>query len=160
MGLDMSIYRESCVDNEVYNEKTDTWVPKKMVLKTEWEEDGIKVRENLYFKGQLYIREEVVGWRKAFAVHDWLLKHTDADGGIELDSLLELWQICKRLRQQLVWEGKKLKNPELADAMLPANERAYDSWYRDYVNYTYKMLAELSHDIWAQHYAYYYEWSW
>ena len=121
MGLDMYLYRESYVEN--------------------WEHNNDKHKVSVKFNGKnhpyinpdkvAYIREDVGYWRKANAIHDWIVQNC-ADGVDECqhitvsgEQLIELRDTCQKV----------LDDNSIAEELLPTSTGfffggiEYDEWY-------------------------------
>lgn len=121
-----------------------------------------------------YVIEEVAYWRKANAIHNWFVQNVQ-DGEddckeywVSREHLVELYDLCKRLLNELVVEegqvangytykdgkrvpaelisGRVIKNPELAEELLPSTagfffgETDYNEWYLQGLEETVRML--------------------
>ena len=107
-----------------------------------------KIREAVTELGDMqpkYVTAEAAYWRKANAVHDWLVKNvqdgTDDCGyyHVEREQLAELADIC----------DKVIRDPERAGELLPTasgfffGSTDYDSWYIRNLEYTRDRLRDL-----------------
>ncbi len=137
-----------------------------------------------------YIEERLGYWRKANAIHRWFVNNVqngEDDCGtyyVDIEKMEELLGICKTLVTGLVLEdgkinngysiiggeridnledGKTIKNPELADELLPTGSgfffgsTSYDEYYYQDILDTVSMLEECLSDTSGE---YYYHSSW
>lgn len=158
MGLDMMLYRERYVDNEVWNDKLKKYEPKKLELVETYDTEE-KVTP---LEGLLFIREEVATWRKQDAIHSWLHSRASSNRYYEvtIEELYELLSICKRLKRTLKLKDGVVKNPALADKLLPDTRNGvYDEWYCYGLEQTVEMLEKVLNYPDPGAYCYLYDWS-
>ena len=156
MGLDMYLYRESYVKNWNHN-------PEKYKV-------SVKFNENKHpFINPdkvCFIREEVGYWRKANAIHNWIVQNC-ADGvdecqdiDVEEQLLIELRDTCQKV----------LDDNSLADELLPTSSgfffgsTEYDEWYFDGLRHTIDIIngalveGELPKGVYTPSYIYKASW--
>lgn len=158
MGLDMMLYRERYVDNEVWNSKLKKYEPKKLELVETYGAD----EEVTPLEGVLFIREEVATWRKQYAIHSWLRIRASNNRYYEvgIEELYKLLKLCKRLLEELKLEGGMITNPEVADRLLPCGRYMnYDDYYYYGIEQTVEQLERVLSYPDAKDYCYIYDWS-
>ena len=156
MGLDMYLYREAYVQNWNHN-------PKKYKV-------SVKFNENKHpFINPdkvCYIREEVGYWRKANAIHNWIVQHC-ADGVDECQDIHVEEQLLIELRDTC---QKVLDDNSLADELLPTSSgfffgsTQYDEWYFNGLKHTIDIIngalveGELPQGVYTPSYIYKASW--
>lgn len=94
----------------------------------------------------LYAKEthQVASWRKANAIHGWIINHTNAIDDctpitLEMHDLIELHNVCKEV----------LLNPEKAEDLLPPTSGFFfggteiDEWYWDSIKETVDTISTI-----------------
>lgn len=171
MGLDMYLYKKHYVGNKWREPKE---LVKVKVPKTQ-EKASFKTGKILN-KRISEITEEVAYWRKANQIHAWFVREVQ-DGvddckeyWVSKEKLQELYDLCQRVlkasklvkgtinngfryedgkKLPIEVEGKIIKDPSVAQELLPAQEgfffggTGYDQYYIDDLKNTAKMLKKI-----------------
>jgi hypothetical protein len=94
------------------------------------------------------ITKEIMYWRKVNAIHKWFVENVQEGNDdckeykVSKDQLKELLKTVKQI----------LKNPTLADTLLPTQEGCffgpleYDEYYFEHLEYTRKTIEEILAD--------------
>ena len=158
MGLDMYLYKRHY--NEIYDFKKKSATAKKLTYKvfTEFEDGETKEQtieiNNPEFSGATLT--PFAYWRKANAIHRWILEATDSEDKCQLiyidgEKLKKLAEACKTV----------LNNHDLAEEVLPTQQgfffgdTDYDEYYFEELQRTYDMLKDID---WQD--SFYYQASW
>lgn len=149
MGLDMYLRKSEYVCTYDFGQKEYTH-PKKVKIKVDIEyEDGhtrtIKQEQDICDSGGLYIQTPYAYWRKANAIHKWILEKTEQTEDkcqpiyVSGKALLELVDICKQI----------LEDHSKAEKLLPTQSgfffgsTEYDEWYFQDLELTVKQLENV-----------------
>ena len=144
----------------------DMYLEKKTYVGAEYEHRQVKLDIDLSIRGEKvaidpkkvsYIIERQAYWRKANQIHAWFVRNVQ-DGedncaaySVSYEKLQELVKLCKKV----------LKNPELAEELLPPRSgfffgsTEYDEWYFEGLENTIKQLEGID-----PHAEYEYQSSW
>lgn len=158
MGLDMYLTKKVYVGANYEHRKVTGRIDIKV--------DGTPLEVN--FKKVSYIEESVGYWRKANSIHKWFVENVqngEDDCGtyyVDIEKMEELLGVCKTLISGLIledgkisngysivggervehWEdGKIIKNPELADELLPTGSGFFFGSI-DYDEYYYQDILD------------------
>ena len=166
MGLDCYLYRETFVDYDGYDKKTDEFVQPTVTLK--YKNTKNKRLHNRTFK-PAYIVEEVGYWRKANHIHRYFVEK--CGGGIDecqridvsFEDLLKLKNIC----QKIIQEANETANWDImAEKLLPTQHGfffggvEYDSYYLDDCKRLVDIVNQLEKDSSDSFSSIYYRASW
>lgn len=171
MGLDMYLYKKTYVKN---------WEHQKQKYEVSVKRDK-KLLKHIQPSRVAYVIEDVGYWRKANAIHKWFVDNVqdgednNKESYVSKEDLQNLLKIVDTLLEKLVlvdgkvknsttynkehpegdinWEkGKVIKNPALAQKLLPTGEGfffgsyEYDEWYYKDLQDTKKILESAVKD--------------
>lgn len=135
---------------------------------SKFDEDDLVMREKIanavedFNKDEIsYVQGEVGYWRKANAIHGWIVENVQ-DGIDECQESIMSTADIEKLRELCV---AVRRNHDNAEALLPVKEGFffggydYDEWYFDYINQTIKILDKALALI-DKGYSIYYQSSW
>jgi hypothetical protein len=153
MGLDMYLYKTKHFSS-LHKETDENGRPKYRRFKSgsviikRTTEDGKEIEEVMQIENpdeSLTIKQTVLYWRKANAIHKWFVDNVQ-DGNdncgeysVYLDQLKDLLELCKKVKD----------NPNEAPQLLPTTDgfffgsTEYDEMYMDDIKYTIKRLEEI-----------------
>jgi len=150
MGLDMYLWKSKRID--VYDFKKDEFMAKNIKVKVDVEFSDGEVKTEEYVLGNPkhdgYIYFPVAYWRKANAIHRWILEHTKQKEDdcrkiyVSGEKILELIEDCKTV----------LADHSKAEKILPTQEgfffgsNEYDEWYFSDLEKTIEMLKNTTND--------------
>lgn len=106
---------------------------------------------------------EVLRWRNANAIHNWLISKGDSKNDIEdgeicisRKTLHELVELC----HEVLADKKSAKSKLPVVSLLNCEEYDYDSHYFDYVAFTADRVYELLENKFYEYATFYYNSSW
>lgn len=161
MGLDMYMTKRTSVKNWEHEKPEDK---SEVIVKK-----GGKIDKSIKKKRISEIVEDVGYWRKANAIHAWIVKNVQEDEDdckeyfFPEDKIKELLKLCKAIKKASILEKGKIKNPLTAKKLLPTQagfffgSEDYDEYYLECIEDTIKILTEALKDSKAD---YYYQSSW
>lgn len=146
MGLDMFLYKVTYIGAN-YDFRKITGV-----CEIEKNEDEIPVTYPIQFNRISEIKELVGYWRKANSIHQWFVDNCQ-DGidecqetTVSKSKLVELLDLCKRVREKKTHSLEKGLEPELAlptQAGFFFGSTDYDGWYWEDIDRTIEILSGI-----------------
>jgi hypothetical protein len=152
MGLDMYMWKQKGMDIYDFQQPRGEARAKKISVKVEVEWESGDKKETSYEvhnpEEDGYIELPFAYWRKCNQVHRWILEHTNQEEDVcqriclSGEDLIQLRDVC----EQVIRDNTKA--PEL----LPTQDgcffgdTAYDEYYFQDVEYTYKLLKDVNPD--------------
>lgn len=149
MGLDMYLYVDEYVSRKHWDKRDDNGEP---VDNPQFETIASVLRSTKHIQEEswtgLSIQVPVGYWRKANAIHGWIVNNC-ADG---VDECQEITLHREALEDLLNTCKKVLVNPDYADELLPPQSGFFfgstevDEWYINDLKYTVELLEGLLKD--------------
>lgn len=145
MGLDMYLFVEKSTYISHYDLKDH---PEKQELVKDFFPKELKTFQDQIFERNFLDKTErfqIGYWRKANAIHNWIVQNC-ADGVDECQDIFLTEEKISMLRDLCI---KVLDNPQDSKNLLPTADgfffgsQAYDEWYMDDIKYTKDLLDQV-----------------
>ena len=145
MGLDMYLFVEKSTYTSHYDLKAH---PEKQELVKDFFPKELKTFQDQIFERNFLDKTErfqIGYWRKANAIHNWIVQNC-ADGVDECQDIFLSEEKISTLRDLCI---KVLDNPQDSANLLPTasgfffGSQAYDEWYMDEIKYTKDLLDQV-----------------